>query len=179
MRHYFQIFLKARMSLCQSNLKKREMSSDKINVTCAVDEQNNSILMVSDIGRVTSDSLIKIYIGRIDENASIVSDSHRSYHRLINHLKVNWHKIPSKKKSIGEFTLEPINTMHALLKNFMRRYHGVSVKYLQGYLALFEYQRKNQNHHRNSILKGIILDLLSSKGHLKCELIDSGKPIYC
>lgn len=157
---------------------KRGMSSDKINVTCAVDELNNSILKVTDIGRVTADSLIQIYSGLIDEGASVVSDSLRSYHRLMNHLKVTWHKIPSKKKSIGEYTLEPINTFHALLKNFMRKYHGVSVKYLQGYLALFEFQRKNRNHHRNSVIRGLFLDLLSSEGHLKCEQIDSGSPIY-
>ncbi len=157
---------------------KRGMSSDKINVTCAIDELNNSILKVTDTGRVTADSLIKIYSGFIEEGASVVSDSHRSYHRLMNHLKVTWCKIPSKKKSIGEYSLEPINSFHALLKNFMQKYHGVSVKYLQGYLALFEYQRKNRNHHRKSVLNGLFLDILTSEGHLKCEEIDSGTPIY-
>ena len=67
---------------------KRGMSSDKINVTCAIDELNNSILKVTDTGRVTADSLIKIYSGFVEEGASVVSDSHRSYHRLMNHLKV-------------------------------------------------------------------------------------------
>ena len=87
----------------------------------------------------------------------------------MNHLKVTWHKIPSKQKSIGEYTLESINTFHALLKNFMKKYHGVSVKYLQGYLALFEYQRKNRNHPRKWVLNVLFLDIFTSRGHLKCE----------
>ena len=96
----------------------------------------------------------------------------------MSHLKVDWIKIPSKKKSLGSYTLEPINSLYALLKDFIYKYKGISVKYLQGYLALFEYQRKNRNHHRKSALKYIILDIFSSSGHLKCTDIDCFKPIY-
>ena len=82
---------------------KRGMSSDKINVTCAIDELNDSILKVTDTGRVTADSLIKIYSGFVEEGASVVSDSHRSYHRLMNHLKllgVKYHQRRNQSVSI-------------------------------------------------------------------------------
>lgn len=169
---------KSRMINSVSTIKKRGMSNDKINVTCAIDDFDNAIIKVADTGRVTSATLINIYSGNIDQSATVVSDSLRSYHKLMSHLKVDWIKIPSKKKSLGSYTLEPINSLHALLKDFIYKYKGISVKYLQGYLALFEYQRKNRNHHRKSVLKYIILDIFSSSGHLKCTDIDCFKPIY-
>lgn len=157
---------------------KRGMSSQKINVTCAIDSTGRTILSVVDKGRVTSKSLISVYDEMIEKNSIVVSDSLRSYHQLMEHLNVDWKKIPSKKKSLGEYNLDPINRLHALLKDFTYKYKGISIKYLQGYLALFQFQRKHKHHHRIIVFKEIIQTLFHSCGHLKCSEIDSGNAIY-
>ena len=72
------------------------MSSQKINVTCAMDTNGNTILCVVDRGRVLAKSLIHVYNGKIEKGIIVVSDSLRSYHRLMKHLDINWKKIPSK-----------------------------------------------------------------------------------
>lgn len=158
--------------------KKRGMSSQKVNVTCALDTNGNTILKVVDRGRVTSDSLIKVYDGMIKKGCIVVSDSLRSYHKLMKHLEIDWKKIPSKKKSLGEYTLEPINSLHALLKDFTYKYKGISIKYLQGYLALFDFQRKHPNHHKQEVFQEMILKIFTTLGHLKSEVIDSNCNIY-
>lgn len=157
---------------------KRGMSSQKINVTCAIDNSGNTILSVVDRGRVTSKSLISVYDNLIAEDSIVVSDSLRSYHQLMSYLNVDWKKIPSKKKSLGEYNLDPINRLHALLKDFTYKYKGISIKYLQGYLALFQFQRKHKSHHKIKEFKEIIHILFKSFGHLKCSEIDSSNSIY-
>ena len=136
--------------------KKRGMSNQKINVTCAIDSSGKTILKVVDKGRVTSKSLIKAYAGNIKKGSKVVSDSLRSYHKLMHYLEIDWKKIPSKKKSIEEYTLEPINKLHSQIDDFFFKYKGISIKHLQGYLALFDYQRKHMNHYRNEVFLNII-----------------------
>ena len=108
--------------------EKRGISLEKVNITCALDHNNNTFIKVSDLGRITSSSLIRLYQDKIKDNSILVADSHRSYHKLVANLKVSWKKIPSKKKSIEEYSLEPINHLHALIKDFVYHYKRISRK---------------------------------------------------
>ena len=134
----FPVIDKNPRSIKEERSVKRGMSEQKINVTCGIDIHGNTLLKVVDKGRVTSASLITVYDGNIKKGSKVVSDSLRSYHKLMKHLEIDWKKIPSKKKSIEEYNLEPINHLHALIKDFIYKYKGISIKYLQGYLAFFE-----------------------------------------
>lgn len=158
--------------------KKRGMSDQKVNVTCAIDSTGNTVIKVSDVGRITSQSLIDIYEKRIQSKSLLISDSHRSYHKLMNHLDVIWVKIPTKKKSLGEYTLDKINHLHGSLKDFTSKYKGISIKYLQGYCAFFDYMRKREHFYQKACFFDIIVDLFSTKGHLKCSKIDTNSVIY-
>ena len=157
---------------------KRGISNQKINVACAIDEKGNTILQVSDVGRITSKSLIEIFSGKIEKGAIVISDSHRSYHKLMKELEVDWKKIPSKKKSLEQYTLETINHLHGLLKDFTYKYKGISVKYLQGYVAFFNYYQNNKNHYQDDVFKDILMTIFSTSSDLRCIDIDSGEPIY-
>ena len=157
---------------------KRGISNQKINVVCAIDNKGNTIIKVAKSGRIHAKTLIDIYDGMIEEGSLVISDSHRSYHQLMDHLKIIWVKIPSKKKSLGEYNLEAINHLHALLKDFTHHYKGVSTKYLQGYCALFQFVHNNKHFYEREQFYSIILDLFSSLGHIKCSYLDSNLPIY-
>ena len=159
-------------------VKLRGMSNQKLNVTCAIDDKHNTIIKVLETGRVSSKSLIGAYDLLIDENSIVVSDSLRSYHKLMNHLKVDWKKIPSKKKSIEQYDLQAINHFHALIKDFFYKYKGISYKYLEGYLALFDYQNKNRDYHSFDGLINIIRDIFTSESNLKCIDIDDKSFIF-
>lgn len=158
--------------------QKRGISDQKINVCCAIDVKGNRILKVGDIGRITSTTLIKIFKDRIEPKSLVVTDSHRSYHKLAKDLEFNWVKIPSKKKSLGTYTLDAINRLHALLKDFTYKYKGISIRYLQGYLALFDYIQKHRQYYRKEIFSKILMEIFTARGHLKSTYLDKGCQIY-
>jgi len=157
--------------------KKRGMSNDKISVACAIDNSGRVIIKVADIGRITTKALLNVYEGKIREQSIVVSDSLRSYHKLMAELKVVWKKIPSKKKSIDEYDLEPINHLHAQIKDFLYYYKGISLKYLQGYLSLFSLKRLYKRFFQEKTFKIILKTILDGFGHLRCEDIDYGDVI--
>lgn len=160
-----------------NKIKKRGMSNDKISIACAIDDSNNTIIRVADFGRITSKSLINVYDDKIKKQSIAVFDSLRSYHSLMKHLEIEWKKIPSKKKSIDEYDLEPINHLHAQIKDFLYHYKGISMKYLQGYLSLFNLLRTNKRHYQTSTFESVLNKILGARGHIRCADIDNGKVI--
>ncbi|MDF9867504.1 transposase-like protein [Bacilli bacterium PM5-3] len=157
--------------------KKRGMSDEKLSIACAIGDPNNVIIRVADVGRITSEALLNVYQDKIKEKSIVVSDSLRSYHKVMKLLNVDWKKIPSKKKSFEEYTLEPINSLHALIKDFLYYYKGISQKYLQGYLSLFEIRRRYKRYYQNDVFETIVKMIIGGIGHLRCEDIDNGNVI--
>lgn len=110
--------------------KKRGISEDKINIACAIDRHQSIHCVVADCGRAKSDSLIQIFKDYIPKDSIVVSDSLRSYHKLMKVLGVKWEKIPSKKKEIDGYTLDKINGLHSCIKHFLYQYRGIAAEVL-------------------------------------------------
>ena len=110
--------------------KKRGISKQKVNICCAIDIQGRSVIQ-----------------GKIKEGCDLVTDSQRSYHRLVKALKVKWHKIPSGKRKVNTYTLDKVNLLHNNLKQYLQRFRGVSYAFLQDYIIMFkvnEFYRKSR-----------------------------------
>lgn len=122
---------------------KRGISEYKIGIACAIDIHDNIVLSVADRGRPTSKTLIEIFDKTLTHGMKIISDSQRSYHPLMKHLNAEWKKIPTRKKEVEGYTLGRINKLHNDIKCFLQGKRNVAAHYLQGYLALFQYRRKN------------------------------------
>lgn len=63
--------------------RKRGISDQKRNIVCAIDEHNNKVIQVSERGRIHTKNLYEIYKDKIPSQCTVVSDSLRSYHGLI------------------------------------------------------------------------------------------------
>ena len=74
------------------------MSSQKRNIVCAINQHNNKVIHVSESRRIHSKELNKIYKDKIPNTCQVVSDSLRSYQKMMMDLKVTWIKIASSKK---------------------------------------------------------------------------------
>lgn len=146
----------------ENRIKKRGISSDKISVACAIDENNHIILKVIDRGRATSKKLIETFKGIIDGTNTVVSDSLRSYHLVQKELGYTWIKIPSGKSSYDGYTLQRINSLHGNLKMFIRRMRGVSVTYLQGYLSLYELLHRYPRYYQRPSFRDIVVKILTT-----------------
>lgn len=59
---------------------------------------------------------------KIPSSCQVVSDSLRSYHKLMKELKVTWIKIPSGKKEKDGYALKKINDSHSSIDLFLYKY---------------------------------------------------------
>lgn len=57
----------------------RGISREKVCVPCAVSRKGDSFAKVSNLGRVTSDLLNKVFEGKIDDGSILVTDAHSAY----------------------------------------------------------------------------------------------------
>lgn len=157
---------------------KRGISEDKIGIACAIDKYDHTVLYVADRGRPTSKTLIDIFDKKMTHGMTIISDSQRSYHPLMRHLKEDWKKIPSRKKEVDGYTLERINDLHEEIKTFFRGKRNVMTHYLLGYLALFQFRKKEPLFLLDSVLKTLFYRLNCIKTALRNKDICSGVNIY-
>ena len=150
--------------------KKRGISDQKRNIACAIDEHGQKIIQVSEKGRIHSKELIRIYKDKIPSSCTVVSDSLRSYHKLMKELKVTWIKIPSGKKEKDGYTLKKINLVHSSIELFLHSYRGISDKYIRNYIGLYKIKDKyHSKYHIKSIFYMIFKSIINSICELKYE----------
>jgi transposase-like protein len=120
-------------------VKKRGISSEQICIGTAVDKNGNLIMEMACKGRITSRKLEKLYDGYVEEGSTICTDSLSGYRSLSRKLKLDHKQIPSGKHSDGTFNLSSINSVHSKYKTWMRKFNGVSTKFLPNYLIWFKW----------------------------------------
>lgn len=55
-------------------------------------------------------------------------------------------QIPTGKRSLGQYHINNVNSYHSGLKNFIRKFNGISTKYIENYLNWFKWiKSKNDN----------------------------------
>lgn len=146
---------------------KRGMSDQKRNIACAIDEHNHKIVQVSEVGRIHSDELIRIYKDRIPSTCTLVTDSLRSYHKFTRELDVKWIKIDSGKTEKDGYTLDKVNHLHSAIDLFLYKYRGISDKYLKNYIGLFKLKDQYQKYYRKDIFLRLVTMIFNSLCELK------------
>ncbi|MEG0591793.1 MAG: IS1595 family transposase [Coprobacillus sp.] len=146
---------------------KRGISNQKRNIVCALDIHNHKVIQVSETGRIHSDKLIKIYKSKIPSNCKVVSDSLRSYHKLMKELNVEWIKIPSGKREKDGYTLDKVNQLHSSIELFLHSYRGVSDKYLRNYIGLYKIKDRYKKYYKKQVFKILFKRIINSLCILK------------
>lgn len=114
---------------------KRGISNEQICVPCAVDRNKNSYGKISNFGRITTQSLKKMFNGKIEKNSIICTDSNSAYRKFSEDNAFEHIEIESGKHKCGIYHINHINSYHSKLKSFLRRFNGVSSKYLNNYIV--------------------------------------------
>ncbi|MBQ7335566.1 MAG: IS1595 family transposase [Clostridia bacterium] len=112
----------------------RGLSREQVCVPCAVNRNGLSISKAANLGRITTDSLLDMFDGRIDENSTIVTDKASAYVRFADKTNLKLVQLKGGKAKSGIYHIQHINSYHGMLKKFMRGFNGVSTKYLNNYL---------------------------------------------
>ena len=117
---------------------KRGLSDEQVPILFAVDRSGTTTCSV--LPSVTADNVQDILEPRINDDIILVTDGNNIYPPRakspgIKHEALN---ISAGERKRGVFNISRVNNRHSLFKDFLRRYHGVSSKYLGNYLLWFE-----------------------------------------
>ena len=117
---------------------KRGLSDEQVPILVAVDR--TGITTCSVLSSVTADNVQAVLEPRIDDDILLVTDGNNVYPPCAKSLGI---KHEALNQSAGErvggaIHIQTVNNRHRRLKDFLRRFRGVSTKYLGNYLRLFE-----------------------------------------
>lgn len=116
------------------------ISNDKVAVLVTCDRQKHKDLQVIKRGRLRKKDIDQAIGDRLDKEAVVCTDSHRSFtgyarEKGLNHKKIHVRKGQYVKDKI--YHLQNVNQTTSGLKQWMGRFNGVSTKYLQNYLSWY------------------------------------------
>ena len=112
----------------------RGLSHEKVCVPCAVNRKGLSIAKASNLGKVATKDLHRVYDGRIDLGSVVVTDLMNSYKRFANKNGLKLVQLKGGKAKKGIYNIQHINSYHNELKRFLYNFRGVSTKHLDNYL---------------------------------------------
>ena len=122
---------------------KRLSLDDELVCVLTAKDRSDSPSVIETVGRgpITSKRIRdKLKGSFIDQNLLLCTDANNRYKKYckehnIKHKALNL----SKKQSVAEkhLHLQNVNATHSRLKGWMRKFHGVSSKYLQNYMNYF------------------------------------------
>lgn len=104
-------------------------------ISCGVDRNKNVYGRVSNLGKISKDKLNKVFNGKISKDSIICSDGEKSYKDFVKEHEYKHIIIKSGQYKNGIYHLNHINAYHNGLKGFIRKFNGVSTKYLNNYIV--------------------------------------------
>lgn len=118
---------------------KRGISKEQACVACAIDRNENIIMDLICLGRVSSKQLESFYDGHIENGSTFCTDSHKSYIHFTQSLGIDHQRVQSGRYKVGSYHIQHINSLHSKLKKWMKNFNGVSTKHLSNYLYWFKW----------------------------------------
>lgn len=113
----------------------RGISSHKVCIESAIDENDNMFLEIVGTGPITSDMVKKSLGSKLGKVKKLITDCKSSYEKLAKESHLNLKQIKSGCYVDDDGnSLANINSVHSGLTTFLSAFRGVSTKHLQGYL---------------------------------------------
>lgn len=98
-------------------VKKRGISNEQVCMASAVDRQGNIIFEMTNKGRIETADLERLYKGRLDPDALICTDFHKSYITFAKDNVAEHIRIASGKHKNGVYHISHVNSLHNMLKS--------------------------------------------------------------
>jgi len=119
---------------------KQGISDDKVAVILTCDRKSHKDFKVAKRGRIRKVDLENVLSGKLDKDAVLCTDSHRSYTAFAKAEGIQHQKIHARKKQYVKdkiYHVQNANQTARALKDWMAGFNGVATKYLQNYLSWF------------------------------------------
>jgi len=117
------------------------LSVNKICIGVATDRKN-SVMFVEGKGKQSQKKTVETFGSHIERGSHLFHDDDNSHRRLVKELSLESTVYPSKSlKALpdNENPLNPVNRVHAILKNFLNSHSGFKREDMQNYLNLFAF----------------------------------------
>lgn len=124
------------------------ISDNQVPVIVGCDRQGELVLGATDPGRISMENIEEILGDRIDEKATLCTDSHSSFRAFAkaNHLKYRPVNVSKGQRVVKKvFHIQHVNSAHSRLKGWMGRFRGVSTKHLDSYAQWFGLLEETKN----------------------------------
>ena len=113
---------------------------NKVGVLVTTDRSGNKMAKVVGKSIMNKEALEEALGGKIDKSAVLCTDSYKVYQGLanregLNHKAVSSHGKQTQKNKV--YHIQTVNNLHKAIKDHLRKFNGVSSKYLQNYLYWF------------------------------------------
>lgn len=118
---------------------KRGISKEQVCIATAIDRNNNIIMEMVCKGRIRSKDLERLYGNHLSDDSIICTDSHKSYIQFSKNQGVEHIQVKRGHHKNGIYHISHINSLHSQFKSWVRRFNGVSTKYLANYLHWFKW----------------------------------------
>lgn len=113
---------------------KRGLSKEQVCVACGLDRQGAVLSKISNLGKVSSADLVRVYSGKVEKDSIFCTDSEKAYKRFAAQKGYRLIQLESGKHRLCVYHINNVNAFHNNLKRFMDKFRGVSTKHLDNYL---------------------------------------------
>lgn len=151
--------------------KKRGISKDQACVVVATDRKQQSVSKAVCLGRVSTQNLDDNFTGAIEPYSVLVTDKQPAYYKFASKNDLKLKQMQSSMDVEGAFHIQNVNSFHSGLKGFMRGFKGVATKYLDNYLAFFEFAKKIDRKVFEAVIGERTVTTYSALRALKMELV--------
>ena len=116
---------------------KRGLSDEQLCVCVATDRNNHVVAKCVNRAKASGNDLIAALGDHIASDSIILCDGATSYNSLADHTQSVKIELIGHENYGRLYHLNTVNSLHNRIKEMVRRFRGVSTKYLNRYLALF------------------------------------------
>lgn len=120
-----------------------------VQVVTAIDREGNKIGKTVKSKRITGAQLKKTIGKKLPKECTLITDEHPSYKKLVKIQKgIKLKQINSKvrvDKKDRSINIQRVNQHHSEFRRFLRRFNGVSSKYLENYVQWCNYMKYEES----------------------------------
>lgn len=127
--------------------------------------------------------IIKLYVerlftGRIEDEAILCTDSHKSYIQFAQNLGIELQHIKRGKHKEGIYHIQHINAFHSKLKKWMERFNGVATKYISNYIKWFKWLHVFDTEKEMVKTKNFIIQSNVTHSYIRVKDLKNREPLY-
>lgn len=124
-------------------IRKAGTSKEQVCVLTAIDRDKNDWMKPVCLGNLSKEYLEGDFAKAIPSDSVLVTDKHRSYQNFATNREMTHERLYSRQPPRGAYHLQNVNALHSQLKRFMRPFNGVATKYLDNYLAFWQWRNRD------------------------------------